>query len=52
MFTITEQQVRQLANYLAKQPYSEVFTLINLLTKLPRVEETKTPDKEANVKQT
>ena len=42
---ITEQQAQVIVNYLAKQPYAEVFTLMNMLVSLPSAETDTTKDK-------
>jgi len=36
---ITEQQAQVIVNYLAKQPYAEVFNLVNMLVALPDSED-------------
>jgi len=36
---ITEKEAQVLVNYLAKQPYAEVFNLVNMLVALPYTED-------------
>ena len=38
-FKIKDKELEVLLNYLAKKPYTEVFNLINLLSNLPKIQE-------------
>jgi len=39
MYKISQEQLQALANYLASKPYAEVVGLIELISKLEKIEE-------------
>ena len=48
MYKLTEEQRKQLVNYLAKQPYMQVATLVTMLVSLPLIKDQETASKLAS----
>ena len=48
MYKLTEEQRKQLVNYLAKQPYMQVATLVTMLVSLSPIKDQETANKLAS----
>ena len=48
MYKLTEEQRKQLVNYLAKRPYAEVAVLIGMIASLPLIKDQETANKLAS----
>tara|TARA_R100000234_G_scaffold86635_1_gene55370 strand:+ start:1022 stop:1246 length:225 start_codon:yes stop_codon:yes gene_type:complete len=48
MYRLTEEQRKQLVNYLGKKPYAEVAVLIGMIASLPLIKDQETANKLAS----